>query len=213
MMNLARFAPDGSVICTEPRGIVRLVLPETPDGALSSEVLFPADGKKVNFALSRDGRQLLVMSTSRAEYDFDELSVVDLSTRATRQITTHGTRLFHAVFDPTGQYIVTAGHDGIVRVGPVTGEEPHLLLGHTGLVGSLAVSPDGRWIASAAGNQLFLWPMPDMTKPPLHTLPHDELVAKLEMLTNLRVVPDASAASGWKLDVGPFPGWKDVPAL
>jgi len=23
---------------------------------------------------------------------------------------------------------------------------------------------------------------------------------------------DSSSATGWKLDVGPFPGWKDVPA-
>jgi hypothetical protein len=53
--------------------------------------------------------------------------------------------------------------------------------------------------------------MPDVTKPPLHTLPYPELMAKLDALTNLRVVREASAATGWKLDVGPFPGWKDVP--
>jgi len=34
---------------------------------------------------------------------------------------------------------------------------------------------------------------------------------KLDALTNLRVVPDSSASTGWKLDIGPFPGWKDVP--
>jgi hypothetical protein len=53
--------------------------------------------------------------------------------------------------------------------------------------------------------------MPDVTKPPLHTLPHEELTAKLDALTNLRVVRDPTSATGWKLDVGPFPGWKDVP--
>jgi hypothetical protein len=36
-------------------------------------------------------------------------------------------------------------------------------------------------------------------------------MAKLDALTNLRVVRDPSASTGWKLDVGPFPGWKDVP--
>ena len=30
-------------------------------------------------------------------------------------------------------------------------------------------------------------------------------------LTNLQVVEDPAASSGYKLDVGPFPGWKDVP--
>jgi hypothetical protein len=53
--------------------------------------------------------------------------------------------------------------------------------------------------------------MPDVTKPPLHALPHAELLAKLDALTNLRVVRDAASSTGWKLEVGPFPGWSDVP--
>jgi len=28
---------------------------------------------------------------------------------------------------------------------------------------------------------------------------------------DLRVTRDASSSMGWKLEVGPFPGWKDVP--
>ena len=86
-----------------------------------------------------------------------------------------------------------------------------LLLGHEGTVNALAVSPDERWIASASGDALNVWPMPDVMKPPLHTLPHAELMAKLDALTNLRVVRDPASATGWKLDIGPFPGWKDVP--
>ena len=46
---------------------------------------------------------------------------------------------------------------------------------------------------------------------PLHTLPHDELIAKLKTLTNLRVVRDEEAATGWKLTHDPFPGWETVP--
>jgi hypothetical protein len=53
--------------------------------------------------------------------------------------------------------------------------------------------------------------MPDLTKPPLHTLPYAELITKLRALTNLQVVADPAAATGYKLEVGPFPGWKDVP--
>jgi hypothetical protein len=46
-------------------------------------------------------------------------------------------------------------------------------------------------------------------KPPLHTLPRDELLAKLKSLTNLRVV--RAPESGWKIEIDPFPGWEDVP--
>jgi WD40 repeat protein len=75
-----------------------------------------------------------------------------------------------------------------------------------------AISPDLRWVASTGeDNTLRLWPMPDLSKPPLHTLPHDEFVAKLKSLTNLRAVRDAASATGWKVDLGPFPGWKNLP--
>jgi len=47
--------------------------------------------------------------------------------------------------------------------------------------------------------------MPDLSKPPLHTLPYDELLAKLQSLTNLRAVRDPSSDTGWKVEIGPFP--------
>jgi hypothetical protein len=53
--------------------------------------------------------------------------------------------------------------------------------------------------------------VPDVTKPPLHRLPPAEVQAKLDAFTNLRAVPDKASAAGWKLDVSPFAGGKDVP--
>ena len=53
--------------------------------------------------------------------------------------------------------------------------------------------------------------MPDLSKPPLHALPHAELLARLETLTNLRAVPDPTSSGGWTIEVGPFPGWAEVP--
>jgi len=112
---------------------------------------------------------------------------------------------------PSGRILVTGDNDGIVRVGPITGEEPHLLIGHEGMITSIAISPDGRWIASADDESVRLWPMPDATKPPLHTLPHDKLLAKLDTFTNLRAVRDEASPTGWSLEIGPFPGWETVP--
>jgi hypothetical protein len=53
--------------------------------------------------------------------------------------------------------------------------------------------------------------MPDLSKPPIHTLPREELIAKLKTLTNLRVVRDPESATGWTLTHDPFPGWETVP--
>jgi WD40 repeat protein len=111
----------------------------------------------------------------------------------------------------TGQILATGGPDGIIRIRRLSGGEPHLLVGHKG--GAFpAISPDLKWIASTGqDNTLRLWPMPDLDKPPLHTLPHAGLVAKLKSLTNLRAVRDAKTAGGWRIETGPFPGWKNMP--
>jgi hypothetical protein len=63
--------------------------------------------------------------------------------------------------------------------------------------------------------------MPDLSKPPLHTLPLDELLTRLKSLTNVRVV-EASAStisawlrtdrgSGYEIDLEPFRGWPEAP--
>jgi WD40 repeat protein len=206
------FAPDGAVFVGGNGGILRVVLPDDPSGTVSAERLHAA-GRAV-FALSGDGRKLLVWAGRNPGAGvFEDLLLFDLVTHTSKRITTHGQRLWTAAFDPSGRVIVTGDNNGVVRVGPATGEEPHLLLGgHAGQVTMVAVSPDGRWVASVGDLGSFnLWPMPDVTKPPLHTLPPAELMAKLDALTNLRVVRDPASSTGWKLDLGPFPGWKDVP--
>ncbi len=139
-----------------------------------------------------------------------EPRLIDLDTGQHWPVASHGHQVTAVAMDPSGTVIVTGDRDGEVRVGRADGAEPHLLLGHSKLVWSVALSPDGKWVASSAGDEIRLWPMPDLSKPPLHALPHDELLAKLHTLTNLQAVED-EVSGGYRLEVGPFPGWKDVP--
>jgi WD40 repeat protein len=204
------FTPGGAILVGGDGGMLRVVLPSDPKGSIATETVYAAG--RVGFNLSPDGRKALVwVGRSPGARTFDDLLFLDLTTRTSQRITTHGQRLWAATLDPSGRAIVSADVDGIVRAGPITGEEPHLLLGHSTSVLAVAVSPDGRWIASVSDDGLNLWPMPDVTQPPLHTLPHAELMAKLDSLTNLRVVRDPTSSTGWTLDVGPFPGWETVP--
>jgi WD40 repeat protein len=137
--------------------------------------------------------------------------ILDSTTGAIERLPSHGESLTSVAIDPTGTIVATCGGDGIVRVGPATGEPPHLFMAHEGGA-LLAVSPKGDWVASSGVDATVrLWPVPDLSKPPVHTLPLAELLARLKAQTNVRVVADAAAPGGYRTEVGPFPGWAVVP--
>lgn len=81
---------------------------------------------------------------------------------------------------------------------------------------SLDLDPSGELLATGDSNGTVRvgrvdGSEPDLSQPPLHTLPHDVLLSKLDSLTNLRVVEDPAAPSGYMIDLAPFPAWTDVP--
>jgi len=208
------FARDGSLLVSwNGLGVVRLTLPTDPAGTVTTETVYAAT--RCTFAATPDGRTLLIAASQRPEsdmmLDLDELLLADLEAGTFRPITTHGARISSLAIDPSGRVIMTGDARGVVRVGPATGEEPHLLLDGSSAVYAVALSRDGRFVASASEDGARLWPMPDLTKPPLHTLPHDELIARLHALTNLEVVVDPASPTGYSTEIGPFPGWENVP--
>jgi WD40 repeat protein len=194
------FTSDGRLLSA---GLSGLRLWNLDDG--TNTLLRPcAENRFPWLSVGREDRFLL-RETDIAEQT-SILSFHDLRAGASRELTSHGNAVRSVALDAKGEVAVTGGFDGVVRVGTVTDEEPHLLYGHDGGVTSVAVSPDGQWIASASQDgTIRLWPMPEGR--PFHTLPYDEILGRLRSFTNLRVVRDEDATTGYSIEPGLFPGW------
>jgi WD40 repeat protein len=204
---MLRFTPDGHLISG---GRDRIRIWNLADG--SFETLSERPGL---LDLSADGRLLGAghVFPGNEEGEQGPAVLYDLEAGTTIQLDSHGPSSF-ARLDAGGKIVLTQSEpDGLLRVGPVTGEAPHLLVGQAPMYIS-DISPDGRWVAGVSIDEpttIRLWPVPDLSQPPLHTLPYEELLAKLRTLTNLRVVKDPESETGWNWALDPFPGWEEMP--
>jgi hypothetical protein len=204
------FRDDARLISTDYGGHVLQWNIQDGTSSLIGMTRLPIPGVST---LTSDSRLLFVTASSVAnsfsKEAESELICYDLENRSSRTITARGTRITGIAPDPTGKLLVTGNVDGVLRVGPISDEEPHMLIG-SGLVFSIAVDPRGRWIAVGGRGTISLWRMPEGR--PLHTLPRRDFLDYLRARTNLRAVPDGKSDTGYRLEWAMFPGWNKAPA-
>ena len=107
-----------------------------------------------------------------------------------------------------GHFVAVGGDDGKIRLWDITNpdklpKEPAATFegAHAGAVSAMAYSPDGKYLATAAGRDVFLWNIADKKK--MYALPTDHRSA----VTTLRFTPQATLVTvsqdksirSWKL--------------
>ncbi len=97
----------------------------------TSREIRPCLGKDYESYVAMDaGRRRFLVSDANKTTRVTTLTLYDLETGTSSEISSHGNRVYVVAIDPTGTLLVTGDRDGVVRVGPVSGKEPHLLFGH-----------------------------------------------------------------------------------
>ena len=198
------FMPDGRILFISGRDLFRWTPGEPSADLLKEDVAGPHHHG--GLYLSDDGRHLL---TKKGAGEGEGVPLIhDLEDGSTREIPYS---CYSVTMDRTGKIILCGREDGTIRVVPVDGGAAHLLVGHTGVVNEMIISPDGRQFASVGSDdRLLLWPMPEGE--PLAHLSRERFLNVLRPLTNERIVPDDESPNGWRLDLEPrFPGWEIVP--
>ena len=196
------FLPDGNLLTSSFGGVRRIDV-----GTGSSELLVQQPGGAF---LGPDGRHVLLLRTENANFPVGTASVYDLRERRGWPLVTHGNQVTLMAWDPSGTRVVTGSRDGIVRVGPATGEEPHLLIGHTGPIWGVRVDPMGRLVASTSEDgTVRIWPMPEGRH---HSTPCPRRAPRKAAVTDERSHrPDAAASTGYRATFLPFRGWDRNP--
>ena len=209
------FAEDGSLFSSDFTGQLRRWNIRDGSSTVVYESQFPK-GAMDCLTFTRDARVLVVCDGSPAldQTYVGVATLIDAEHHTSRAISSHGNRVWSLGLDAAKTFLTTSSYDGTVRVGPISGEEPHVLRVGGGEMTSARISPDGSWIAAqhkgdASKSAVCLLRRPG--GPPLHTIPHEELLSRLRALTNLRVVPDKTSQTGYRFDKLPFAGWKEIP--
>lgn len=198
------FSNDGSLFSADAVGTIRRW---NLANLIGTDIIKTRKGDIAAMVISNDGRFL---AASTWVDKTSELSIHDLQKGKSSIISAHGNRVECIAFDPNGTKLITGDADGLIRVGPLTGETPLLLYGHQSSIVDIQVHPNGKWILSGEEKHpiVRLWRMPQGE--PLQSLPLQEFQNALQKKTNVRVVPDENLPGGHRNEPAPFQGWGKI---
>lgn len=127
------------------------------------------------------------------------------STEISKRSNKNGTEYYSFSFDPSGSWIVSGGRNNMLETLTLDGKQIKKLDGHDGDVPAVAVSPDGRFIASGSIDQTVrLWNSKtgELIASLLH-LPDDDRWIMWTPQGYFGAAPAGENLIGWHIDRGP----------
>jgi WD40 repeat protein len=176
-----------------------------------------SSGADDRLAASEDGRFVLGVQAKGEASGQRPMYLADLEDRSLHTLDAFTARAdLHMGLDTSGSTVVAWSQLRHFEIARVTAKHPHIVpwpVGPEQVLGLPSFSPQADRFAVGYGDgSIWLHSVPDLDSPPLNfSSPLDEFIARLETFTNLRAVRDPESETGWKFEVGPFPGWEKEP--
>lgn len=164
----ANFSPDGKWLVANADDKKVWIIPSDKLGSKDDErkVLFSVKGLTYDTAISGDSKWFVAVEYDSviAEYNRAVLSSMDGAKKITL---THDLRVIqYVIFTPDSKQVITADESGVVYLWDVETGERKGELQADGVILSLAISPDGKYLVAGIeeGNVNVVWDLTTMTQ-------------------------------------------------
>jgi WD40 repeat protein len=133
---------------------------KTWNAASASQVptINTTQGESIGLAFDSTGENVFVGGLDGTVRSWDVKSAESFRPIEGRRLADHGGIVLEIAVDPIQRRIATAGRDGVIRIKPLTGDEPPLLIAPgTGAVLAIDFSPDGAKLLVGTDTEVSLW--------------------------------------------------------
>ena len=167
-VNEAHFSPDGKwlAVNTDDRKIWRIDLDESGNPQGERKVIAETDGLTSDMAISADSNWVAAVENDENIADYNRV-VLARADGSNEFFLSHDTQVITSTaFTPDSKQIITADEKGVIHIWNVETGEKVNSLSADGIILTLAVSPNGKYLVAGIedANHSLVWDLTTMTQ-------------------------------------------------